>query len=184
MVPETIAPKLTAEAFEEIALLPENRDKRLEFRDGRIVEVVSSFPSSNVTALVLIYLGMFVIQHNSGRVTGADGGYVVGNDRYIPDGAFTSKARQPDKPTGAYTPVAPDLVIEVISPTDKNDEIRLKIVNYLRAGTTVWLFDPEDEHAEVYLVGKPPLRLSKNDTLEGGDVLPGFKLPLKDVFRD
>ncbi|MDX2139693.1 MAG: Uma2 family endonuclease [Chloroflexota bacterium] len=184
MVPETIVPELTAEAFEEIALLPENRDKRLEFREGRIVEVVSSFPSSNVAALVLTFVTLFVIQHDLGRVTGADGGYVVGNNRYIPDGAYISKARQPKKPHTAYTPLAPDLVIEVLSPTDKNDEIRLKIVNYLRAGTTVWLFDPEDEHVEVYPPGKPPLRLSKNDTLDGGDVLPGFKLPLKDVFRD
>jgi Uma2 family endonuclease len=184
MFPETIAPEMTVEAFEEFALLPENRDKRLEWREGRIVEVVSSVPSSNIGVIVMAYVTIFVLQNNLGLLTGADGGYVVGDERYIPDGAFISKTRQPEYPNVAYNPLAPDLVIEVLSPTDKQDDVRLKIVNYLRAGTTVWLFDPEDEHAEVYSPGKAPQRLSKDDTLDGGDVLPGFKLPLKDVFRD
>jgi Uma2 family endonuclease len=177
------APYIANHEFDQFALLPENRDKRLELLNGRIIEVVSSLPSSNLAALILIYLGIYVVQHDLGHLTGADGGYMVGKERYIPDAAFVSKARQPELPQVAYNPIAPDLAIEVLSPTDNDADVRVKIIHYLQAGTAVWLFDPDDEHVEIYLPGKLPIRLSKHDTLDGGDVLPGFRLALKDVFR-
>jgi Uma2 family endonuclease len=176
-------PELTAEEFDRIVLLPENRDKRLEFIGGRIIEVVSNSYSSEVAATVLAFVKLFALERDLGRVTGADSGYWVAGERCIPDGAFVSKARQPDPCYDAYNPLAPDLAIEVLSPSDKEQDVRLKIGLYLLAGTTLWLFDPDLQEAEVYVPGQKPARLTIEDVIDGGSLLPGFKLALKDVFK-
>jgi Uma2 family endonuclease len=175
-------PELTTGAFEEIALLPENRDKRLEFILGRMTELVSNSYSSQVAAAILTYLNLYVLQHQLGRVTGADGGYKIGDDRYIPDVAFVSKTRQPEPSFEAYNSVPPDLAVQVLSPSDQADDVRVKIVNYLQAGVAVWLVDPVMKRAEVYLPNKKPQRLDHDGVIDGGDLLPGFTLTLKDVF--
>ncbi|MBL8132696.1 MAG: Uma2 family endonuclease [Anaerolineae bacterium] len=178
----TVEKRMTAEAFEAFALLPGNRDRLLEFIGGRIIEVVSSSLSSSTGAIVLGMITLYVRQHRLGVVTGADGGYIIGGDRCIPDAAYMSYARQPIQPDVAYNPVAPDLAVEVLSPSNHPEDMRLKIVSYLNAGTTVWLFDPYSPHAEVYSPGRKPIRLSADDILDGGSVLPGFSLPLSLVF--
>jgi Uma2 family endonuclease len=175
---------LTAADFEHIASQPENRDKRLEWIGGEIVEVVSNSYSSQIGITLGVYLGMYVLQNKLGRLTGADGGYIVGDERYIPDVAYVSFARQPETPHTAYNPIAPDLAVEVLSPNDDHAALRIKIVNYLRAGTTVWVVDPERQQVEVYAPDQAPRMLRAAETLDGGAVLPGFSLPLKTIFPD
>jgi Uma2 family endonuclease len=60
--------------------------------------------------------------------------------------------------------------------------MRTKVVNYLRAKTTVWIIDPDKKRVEVYAPDKSPRTLSVSDVLDGGDVLPGFSLTVKDIF--
>jgi Uma2 family endonuclease len=122
-------------------------------------------------------------------MTGADGGYVVSGEDYIPDAAFMSYARQPVASDAAYNPVAPDLAIEVLSPgnietPNERDKMLRKIGNYLAAGTVLWLTDPEQKTVDVYIPGQPRKTLRVGDFLEGGDVLPGFRLAVADIFRD
>ena len=174
--------RVSIEDFEAFILSPENIEHDWELIDGEIVKVVSNSYSSEVAMLVGALITVFVRQHNLGRVTGADGGYVVGSDRYIPDVGFISHARQPQRPNTAYNPLPPDLAVEVISPTDDTAKIRIKLVNYTHAGTTLWLIDPEKQTVEVYAPDAPPLTLDRNGTLNGGTVLPGFSLPVKDIF--
>ncbi len=174
--------RLTAQEFDHIASLPENREKRLEFVGGEIVEVVSNNYSSEVAAEILGEMHRHVKLHKLGRVTGADGGYIVAGERYIPDVAFISFARQPEPSHEAYNPNAPDLAVEVLSPTDDPASVRIKIVNYLRAGTIVWVVDAIKKQIEVYVPDHAPVTLTVEDTLEGGSVLPGFSLAVKDIF--
>jgi Uma2 family endonuclease len=176
--------RLSADEFEHIASLPENRDKRLEFIGGEIVEVVSNSYSSEVAAEVLGEVRTYVKAKKLGRVTGADGGYIVSGERYIPDVAFISFARQPEPSHEAWNPNPPDLAVEVLSPTDDPASLRIKIVNYLRAGTTVWVVDPIRQQIEVYAPDQSPVTLTVEDTLDGGSVLPGFSLPVKSVFPE
>ncbi|MBL8155868.1 MAG: Uma2 family endonuclease [Anaerolineae bacterium] len=173
---------LTPEAFEALADLPENRDRRLEYHDGEIVEVVSNSKSSRIAARILSRLEAFVSERRLGFTTGADGGYIIAGQRYIPDAAFMSRDRQAEPPDAAYNPVAPDLAVEVLSPTDDRDALRIKVVNYLSAGTVVWLFDPEKHRVEIYRPGQPEQTLDIDDVLEGGPMLPGFSLPIRDCF--
>jgi Uma2 family endonuclease len=100
--------------------------------------------------------------------------------------AFISKARQPELARQGYNPNPPDLAVEVDFPStyESQQNLNVKVVNYLNAGTTVWVFKPEQKRVEVYAPGKSVRILGINDTLDGGEVLPGFKLAVKDVFPE
>ncbi len=174
---------MTVEEFEAYALLPENADRRLEWHDGEVITMVSSSRASIISGRLYALLEVFVSEREIGFTTPNDGGYIVNGRRYIPDGAFVSYARQPNPPDVAWNPIAPDLVIEVVSPTDRPALIRRKLLSYLDAGVTVWLVEPEDQTVEVYAPGRAPLLLTATDTLDGGDLLPGLTIPLARVFR-
>ncbi|GAB4521342.1 MAG: Uma2 family endonuclease [Anaerolineae bacterium] len=174
---------VTLEDFEAFINQPEHRDSTFEFIDGRIVEVVSNNLSSQIAMFIGAMILVFVLEKDLGWVTGADGGYRVAGERYIPDVGFISKVRQPAISRAAYNPLAPDLAVEVLSPGNDAGDIRIKIVNYLRAGTTVWLVDPEAKQVEVYTPGEAPRTLYESDTLNGGAVLPGFTLAVKALFQ-
>jgi Uma2 family endonuclease len=170
--------------FDRFALLPENHDRLFELIAGEIVEVTSNPLSSNIAAIVGTFMGLFVLQHNLGHVTGADGGYKVVAERYIPAVGFISYQRQPILPhESGYIPNAPDLAVEVLRPATLETDMSIKIANYLAAGTVVWRVKPLEQQIAVFVPGAPVKILAINDVLDGGDVLPDFKLPLKDIFR-
>jgi Uma2 family endonuclease len=105
-----------------------------------------------------------------------------------PDVIFVSyerwprNARRPD--TNAWD-ILPELCVEVVSPNDRAEEIETKVNEYLRAGVSlVWVIYPENARVYVYESASSVARLSRADTLRGGTVLPGFELPLADLFLD
>src|SRR2546427_304511 len=75
-----------------------------------------------------------------------------------------------------------ELAVEVVSPNDDNEKLRIKVINYLAAGTLVWVVRPQDQKVEVCAPGRPVKIVDRDGTLDGGDVLPGFKLAVKDIF--
>jgi Uma2 family endonuclease len=96
--------------------------------------------------------------------------------------AFISRARQPQLPREGFNPIPPDLAVEVISPSDSYSDVSRKVQRYLRHGTAlVWVVDPETQTVMVHTpTSAKPFGLE--DTLDGGDVLPGFKLAVRDIF--
>ena len=177
-------PVMTPEQFDAWVLQPEQAEKSYEFIAGEIVEkMVSNQKSAQIGAKLLAFIIFHALQHELGRATGEQGGYMINGDRYMPDIGYMSYARQPIDNDDAYNPLAPDLAVEVISPTDTAREMRVKIVNYLAAGTVVWVVSPDDEQIEIYTPGQPVRMLGIEDTLEGGDILPGFSIPLKTIFQ-
>src|SRR5262245_4518170 len=88
--------------FDQFVALPENADRSFELIGGEIVEVVSNGVSSELGAYICGLLAVFARQNKLGYVTGADGGYVIGTQRYIPDCAFMSTTRQSKPTTEAY----------------------------------------------------------------------------------
>lgn len=175
----------TAEEFFEIANLPENEDKRLELDDGVIVDMGSSSQINTVTAARIVhFLNTHVIPNELGYITGADGGFKIGDKKArIPDVAFVSKSRL-TKLKGAHFPFAPDLAIEVVSP---DEDIFKKAREYLHAGTSMVWAVYTDERV-VYEMRLNPdgsihsIPFGINDTLDGGDVLPGFTLAVREIF--
>jgi len=101
-----------------------------------------------------------------------------------PDVAFISKERLPpgDVPTG-FWPLAPDLAVEVLSPSNTAAEMQQKVLEYLEAGSRlVWVVDPRSRTVTVW---RPPSRgsvLREEEVLDGGDVLPGFRVEVAEIF--
>ncbi len=130
------------------------------------------------------HVSIQVQNQHLGAVTGADGGYILHGEKYVPYGAFMSYARQLELPDSLYNSVAPDLAIEVLSSGNTETKMLRKIGNYLAAGTVLWLADPEQKTVDVYIPGQPRKTLRVGDFLEGGDVLPGFRLAVANIFSD
>jgi Uma2 family endonuclease len=136
-----------------------------------------------------IEIGGFVKANNLGIVCGAETGFIVERD---PDSvlgadvAFISHERRanivnPDK----FGPFAPDLAVEVLSPGNRPGEIAEKIALYFGAGArAVWVFNPKKHTAAVYTSPIDVRVLNEEDTLDGGDVLPGFTLNLAKLFAE
>jgi Uma2 family endonuclease len=100
-----------------------------------------------------------------------------------PDIAFIAQARLPDpEPTG-FPDLAPDLVVEVLSPGDRPGEVLAKLADWLNAGTLlVWIIDPERRLARVYRNDGSVTLLTASEPLDGEDVVPGFSCPLKAIL--
>lgn len=176
---------LSAEEFFMIASAPENAERRLELEDGVIVEMAASTQQNTVTAMRIGYfLNAFVIPRNLGYVTGADGGFKLGAQRTRqPDAAFISITRH-GQLQGVQFPVAPDLAVEIVS---EDEDIFKKAREYLNAGTKlVWAVYTDERAVFVMTLGEngavTSLPFTEADVLDGGEVLPGFKLLVIDIF--
>lgn len=125
-----IHPTMTAETFEEWAQL---QDMDYEFIGGEAVEVSSNHYASALAARLLILMGVYILKHKLGWVTGADGGYRVAGERYIPDVAYISYAKQPRPSQEGFLSLPPDLAVEIISNPNnitEQNHLHIKISNY------------------------------------------------------
>ena len=130
-------------------------------------------------------LGIYVEENNLGWTTSNDTGVILERDPDTvrgPDVAFWSIARQPELPAG-YFEIPPDIAVEVLSPTDRRRDVREKIREYITLGVRlVWLIDPETRTVTVYPGTIRGTELDESDTLDGGEVLPGFTVPVSYLF--
>jgi len=132
-------------------------------------------------------LGGYVEEHGLGEAYTAEPGFELEAEPLTiraPDVAFVRRERiPPEGEPEEFWAIAPDLVIEIISPSETAQEIHEKVADYLRAGTQLlWLVYPASQTAMEY---RPPMearRLIVEDDLDGGDVVPGFRYPLKQLF--
>lgn len=178
--------KMSAEAFDQFAQRSENAGKILELIAGEVVEMPSNPYVSEIANLIAFFIRLFLVENKiAGHVTGEAGGYMVGGERYAPDVAYISYARQPELARSGYNPNPPELAVEVISDPKSGEEqnlLRLKLSNYLAAGVLVWVVNPEEQVVEVHQVRQFAETVDANGTLSGGAVLPGFELAVKDIF--
>lgn len=135
-----------------------------------------------------VAVGSFIRPRRLGRIIGSDAGIRLGRDPDTvrePDLAFTSAERMPfDVRPTSFSEVVPDLVMEVASPSDSIAAVNDKALMWLAYGVTlVWVVYPESRTIEVHQTGVPVVTLTEDDTLDGAPVLPGFTLPLRDVFE-
>jgi len=173
---------MTAEEFEAFTLLPENVDRIFEFIDGEIFELPSNPYSSEIASMLIRFLGNYVYPNNLGRVTGENGGYIVAGSRMAPDVAFIRRDRQDQLARQGYNPIAPDLAVEVISPTDKAEDTDKKLKKYAEAEVLVWVVYPETQTVVVHTPGKAKQTLGIEGILDGGDVLLGFTIAIREIF--
>ncbi|MEO8606376.1 MAG: Uma2 family endonuclease [Chloroflexota bacterium] len=178
----------TLEDLRAIEALPENADKYFELINGEIHEVATPSPLHNfIVAQIVFFLLTFVRTHNLGFVFGDATSYTLANgDELIPDASFISKERQAlPLPSKFY--IAPDLAVEVVSPSNQEREMLNKAESYLQSGTRlVWIIYPKTQIVDaIRLTEQGKLSVQKiafDGALDGEDVLPGFSLPVKDIF--
>ena len=165
-------------------------DERLyEVVDGERRELEPMGAFETVLAWVLSYhLGHFALEHKLGVVC-TETLFVLDAQRNLkrrPDVAFVSYPRWPDDqvPRAEAWDVVPDLAVEVISPTNLAEEIDDKITDYFAAGVQlVWVLFPVSGRLYVYQSPERVTGLDRSDELNGGDVLPGFRLPVATLFE-
>jgi Uma2 family endonuclease len=144
------------------------------FRHGRVAMDLASLLATHARATGV------------GRVLAAETGFKLGHDPdtvRAPDIAFVSRERLPDpEPTG-FPELAPDLVVEVLSPSDRPGEALAKVGDWLNAGTRlVWVLEPERRLARVYRADGSETLVAADGALSGEDVVPGFSCPLSAIL--
>ena len=163
--------------------------ERMELIDGVLREKEGvSGRHGEIEAEIFGPLHAHVKRNGLGRVYPSDTQFRILRDPdviHIPDLAFVRADRlPPEHEREGIMPLAPDLAVEVVSPNDRYVEVIEKVERYHRAGVPlVWLVQPRRRAVEVHPLGQEPRLLREGDTLDGGDVVPGFRLPIADVFR-
>jgi Uma2 family endonuclease len=144
------------------------------YRHGRLVSRINS------------RLEVFVEQAGLGEVTGAETGFLIARNPdtvRAPDVAFLTRDRVPATPPVGFYDGAPDLVVEILSPSDRASEVLGKVYDWLDAGCrAVWVVEPETKTVTVYRSRSQIVVLGVADQLSGEDVVPGFNLSVAEVF--
>ena len=182
----TITMPETAETIES----PRGSDEiRYEIVDGQIVETSPMGAYPNKLASILgIQLGSFLLSHPTGQVLFETIFRFDRRNQKRPDVAFVSHERWPEgrlTPEGDPWDVIPDLAIEVVSKNDIAWEVLGKVHFYLRTGVrSVWLVFPIESVVYVHESATQLQVLTRDDVLDGGEIVPGFRLPLASLFEN
>lgn len=173
---------------ENLAELPDE-GTRCQLIEGVLEQMPpAGFDHGLISATIAARLDGFVRQHDLGRVVGAETGFVLARDPdtvLAPGAAFVRSNHLP--PPGqrqGFAALAPDLVVEVVSPSDRAAAVADKALRWIEAGTRlVWVVYPDRRLvAEHFPDGTVHLRKAF-DTLDGGDVLPGLRVPVSELFE-
>jgi Uma2 family endonuclease len=172
--------------IDEVAQLPDDEHRYALIRG----ELIRMPPTQGPHGLVVLAVGWhlygFVREHGLGLVYDQSG-FILGRDPDTllgPDLSFVSTPRLPANLHG-YPEVVPDLVVEVASPSQSGPSIEEKTRLYLEVGVRlVWIFDPMQRTVRVRRADGTSQTLTSNDTLDGEDVLPGFRASVAEFFTD
>jgi Uma2 family endonuclease len=172
---------------EDVTAAESAREKRIcELIDGVLVEKAMGAKEGLLAVVIGRLLDEFVEEHDLGVVLGPDSTLRLWPGRVRePDLSFVSWDRIPGEefPNEPIPDLAPDLAIEVLSRGNTKKEMQLKRQDYFQSGVReVWEIQPKTQTAVVYTSEEKHRRIGKDGTLDGGDILPGFKLPLAKLF--
>jgi len=175
-------------ATEEDLLILVERDQRpCELIDGTLVEKPMGYFESLIAVRLISALCNFVLPRELGLISGPDGMMKLLSGRIrLPDVAYVSFASLPGGkvPSARVPNLAPDLAAEVQSDSDTKAEIDQKLKEYFESGTRLaWIIDPPTQTVAIFISAIGPSNvLNINDSLDGGVVLPGFTMPLTQLF--
>lgn len=173
---------MTAVEFAEL-----NDDRRTELVRGRIVAMTPPKPThGKIVFNIARIVGGFIFERDLGHWFG-EAGVITEHDPdsvRAPEAAFASYKRMPrDADGNQYVDVAPELVFEVFSPTDRWVDVVDKVAEYLRAGVNVvCVVVPATRSIQLHRADAPPVTLAEHDSFELPDILPGFRCQVADFF--
>jgi Uma2 family endonuclease len=173
---------LTVQDLEK--LQSEYPDWRMELVDGEIIVMSpSGYESEEIATNFSTQLNNWVRPRQIGRVAGSSAGFILPNSNTrAPDVSFVRAERLKRSPR-SFAQLAPDLAVEVKSPSDRLAKLREKIQDFLNAGTQVGiLINPETKIIEIYRSGQDTVILGDFDILTIPDLLPGWQIAVSDLW--
>ena len=170
----------------DVIRLSHQESRGVELVDGTLVEKTVGLNESVIASNVIRMLGNYAQPDRLGLVSGDQGmiGMLMGNV-WMPDVAFFRRQDLPDGrlPAEAAPCLVPALAVEVLSPSNTAEEMRLKLQEYFENGVQVaWVLDPPPQTLRVYDAPNRFRQLTRDDMLDGGDVLPGFSVRVGELF--
>jgi len=183
--PVSSAPALLT--LDEFAALP-NADEPMELVRGEIRPLSPAHgPASIVASNVFWLLSSHVQPRRLGRVLGDNVGFALLGAQHTsrsPDVAFIRADQLPARMPRGPIRIVPDLVVEILSPSETASILEDKLADYREAGTPlIWVVDPEFRHVVVHPGDAPSFTLRAGDTLTGGRVLPDFRCAVAELFE-
>jgi Uma2 family endonuclease len=182
-----MATHVTHITAEDLLRMPDDGVRR-ELVGGELREMAPSGRTHGRVAMKFSWpLGQFVEENDLGEVYAAETGFLLATDPdtvRAPDAAYVARTRLESVPEGkGYFPGAPDLAAEVISPGDAYADVEAKVEEWLTAGCRmVVVINPRNETVKVYRSRTHVTVLTSEDTFDGEDVVPGFRLPVRRLF--
>jgi Uma2 family endonuclease len=179
---------LTVEEFLALCERPEYADRQLELDEGRLVVMPPAGDQhGTLSSWISAILWEYAKRSGVGRVASNDPGLLLSRDPdtvRAPDLAYYRENVRLEEISPGPPKRLPDLVVEVLSPSDRLGMVMRKVQQYLRAGIAmVWVVDGESRNVTVYRSGREPRVLEENEVLDGEDVLPGFTCAVSELFR-
>ncbi len=172
---------------QDVIDINDHENRLYELVNGVLVEKAMGVQESFLAALIVRLVGDFVAQHDLGFVLGADGmSRLAPGLIRIPDVSFVSWRRIPKRriPLVPILGFAPDLAVEVLSPSNTVREMDQKLLDYFAAGVLlVWYVDPVHRTVQTFTAPDQSVLLAEDESLCGDPVLPGFVLPLREIFQ-
>ncbi|MDE0468884.1 MAG: Uma2 family endonuclease [Candidatus Poribacteria bacterium] len=155
-----------------------------EYMKGKLIPMAPpTMEHGEISMSLSLLLGVHIRENGLGRLYPADTDFKLGDRLVKPDVAFVSTARLPENRNQA-SPIAPDLAVEVVSPSDVFRRVIEKAFAYLEAGTQiVWIVEPTSQTVRVYRSETPIRVLGIKDTLTGEDVVDGFSCQVAQLFE-
>lgn len=166
----------------DVIRLSHHENRGVELVDGTLVEKPVGLRESVIASNLIVLLGNYAKSGNLGVVSGEQGmiQMLMGNIR-MPDVAFLPGGQLPAEPAPQLAPV---LAVEVLSASNTDEEMRIKVREYFQSGVqVVWMLDPPTQTLRVYDAPDRFRQLTRDDTLEGGDLLPGFATQVGELFE-
>lgn len=170
----------------DLANLPDDEFRHELVAGILVAEPLPSPRHDRTFRRLLRLLGDFVEAHELGEVFG-ETGFVLASDPDTvrgPDLSFVSRERLSNFDDARFFRGAPDLAVEILSPSNRRGAMHAKVADYLAAGARfVWVVDPERRSVTTYRTLLAPRRLESHEALGGEDVLPGLVIPLDSIFE-
>jgi len=175
---------------EDLFKLPMGNGSRYELVHGELKTMApAGFDHGEVTLLAAARLLNFVRPRRLGRVCGAETGFLLHRQPdhvRAADAAFITAVRLPlSRRLKGFSEIAPDLVVEVVSPSDRWTDVAAKAVDWLEHGVSVvWILDPETRTAQIWRATGVVDRRGNDEEIDAEPVIPGFRCATSEMFPD
>jgi Uma2 family endonuclease len=172
---------------DDLELMPDDDSVQIELDEGELITMPPAGEEhGDCEGQIFYVLKRYVREHKLGKVYTGDTGFRIGDETVrAPDVAFVRRERIASIRSKGFAKGAPDLAVEIFSPSDNVRQLMRKVKQYFAAGChTVWIVYPERREINVLEASGADRLLTVEDTIDAPDLLPGFSVPVAELFEE